>query len=177
MVFRNGGYMNGYGMNYGGGQGGYPGPRGDYHSVQKWNSMSSFNNMKAVDWNQVTNLIQVVKNFYKECPSVQARTNEEVVKWREENKVRVVGNSPMKPILSFAEAGLPQYLMKIIQRKFFLIFGRSSDPYLEQKYETPTVIQAQSWPIALSGNDMIGIARTGSGKTLAFCLPGNVRHP
>jgi len=152
----NGGYMNGYGMNYGGGQGGYPGPRGDYHSVQKWNSMSSFNNMKAVDWNQVTNLIQVVKNFYKECPSVQARTNEEVVKWREENKVRVVGNSPMKPILSFAEAGLPQYLMKIIQ---------------QQKYETPTVIQAQSWPIALSGNDMIGIARTGSGKTLAFCLP------
>ena len=122
MVFRNGGYMNGYGMNYGGGQGGYPGPRGDYHSVQKWNSMSSFNNMKAVDWNQVTNLIQVVKNFYKECPSVQARTNEEVVKWREENKVRVVGNSPMKPILSFAEAGLPQYLMKIIQRKFFLNF-------------------------------------------------------
>ena len=119
---RNGGYMNGYGMNYGGGQGGYPGPRGDYHSVQKWNSMSSFNNMKAVDWNQVTNLIQVVKNFYKECPSVQARTNEEVVKWREENKVRVVGNSPMKPILSFAEAGLPQYLMKIIQRKFFFNF-------------------------------------------------------
>ena len=45
--------------------------------------------------------------------------------------------------------------------------------HLEQKYETPTVIQAQSWPIALSGNDMIGIARTGSGKTLAFCLPGN----
>ena len=108
-------------MNYGGGQGGYPGPRGDYHSVQKWNSMSSFNNMKAVDWNQVTNLIQVVKNFYKECPSVQARTNEEVVKWREENKVRVVGNSPMKPILSFAEAGLPQYLMKIIQRKMRFI--------------------------------------------------------
>ena len=47
-------------------------------------------------------------------------------------------------------------------------------PCSEQKYETPTVIQAQSWPIALSGNDMIGIARTGSGKTLAFCLPGTV---
>jgi ATP-dependent RNA helicase DDX5/DBP2 len=40
-----------------------------------------------------------------------------------------------------------------------------------QKYDTPTVIQSQSWPIALSGLDMIGIARTGSGKTLSFILP------
>lgn len=40
-----------------------------------------------------------------------------------------------------------------------------------QKYETPTIIQSQSWPIALSGVDMTGIARTGSGKTLAFVLP------
>ena len=41
----------------------------------------------------------------------------------------------------------------------------------ENKYEKPTVIQSQSWPIALSGVDMTGIARTGSGKTLAFTLP------
>ena len=27
------------------------------------------------------------------------------------------------------------------------------------------------WPIALRGNDIIGIACTGSGKTLAFILP------
>jgi len=35
----------------------------------------------------------------------------------------------------------------------------------------PTPIQAQGWPIALSGVDLVGIARTGSGKTLAFALP------
>lgn len=34
-------------------------------------------------------------------------------------------------------------------------------------FTEPTPIQAQGWPIALSGNDMIGIARTGSGKTLS----------
>ena len=33
------------------------------------------------------------------------------------------------------------------------------------------MIQSQAWPIALSGVDMVGIARTGSGKTLAFVLP------
>ena len=27
------------------------------------------------------------------------------------------------------------------------------------------------WPIAMRGNDIIGIACTGSGKTLAFILP------
>merc|ERR1719215_2546126 len=32
-------------------------------------------------------------------------------------------------------------------------------------------IQAQAVPLALSGHDVIGIARTGSGKTLAYLLP------
>jgi ATP-dependent RNA helicase DDX5/DBP2 len=41
-------------------------------------------------------------------------------------------------------------------------------------FSAPTSIQAQGWPIALSGRDMIGIADTGSGKTLAFILPAIV---
>ena len=39
-----------------------------------------------------------------------------------------------------------------------------------QNWATPTPIQAQGWPIALSGLDMVGIAQTGSGKTLAVSL-------
>eukprot|EP00210_Caulerpa_lentillifera_P000701 g678.t1 len=35
----------------------------------------------------------------------------------------------------------------------------------------PTPIQAQSFPICLSGLDMIGLAETGSGKTLAYMIP------
>jgi len=38
-------------------------------------------------------------------------------------------------------------------------------------FTTPTPIQAQTFPIVLSGHDFIGIAKTGSGKTLAFLLP------
>jgi ATP-dependent RNA helicase DDX5/DBP2 len=38
----------------------------------------------------------------------------------------------------------------------------------------PTPIQAQGWPMALKGRDLIGIAETGSGKTLAYMLPAFV---
>ena len=38
-------------------------------------------------------------------------------------------------------------------------------------YETPTPIQADGIPAALSGRDLLGIAQTGTGKTGAFALP------
>jgi len=39
------------------------------------------------------------------------------------------------------------------------------------KWTSPTRIQAESLPSALSGRDIIGLAETGSGKTAAFALP------
>ncbi|MDA7868491.1 DEAD/DEAH box helicase, partial [bacterium] len=41
----------------------------------------------------------------------------------------------------------------------------------EQNYITPSPIQAQSIPILLKGQDLLGIAQTGTGKTAAFSLP------
>ena len=35
-------------------------------------------------------------------------------------------------------------------------------------------IQAQGWPIALSGHDLVAIGQTGSGKTLGYILPAIV---
>ncbi|KAK9167886.1 hypothetical protein Syun_000026 [Stephania yunnanensis] len=39
------------------------------------------------------------------------------------------------------------------------------------EYTTPTSIQAQAMPVALSGRDLLGCAETGSGKTAAFSIP------
>lgn len=50
----------------------------------------------------------------------------------------------------------PEYVMQEIERAGFV---------------EPTPIQAQGWPMALKGRDLIGIAETGSGKTLAYLLP------
>lgn len=60
------------------------------------------------------------------------------------------------PICEFQEAGFNQAIMNLVHKNGF---------------SKPTPIQAQGWPIALSGVDLVGIARTGSGKTLAFALP------
>ena len=41
----------------------------------------------------------------------------------------------------------------------------------DEKYETPTPIQAKTVPAALAGRDVLGCAQTGTGKTAAFALP------
>lgn len=38
-------------------------------------------------------------------------------------------------------------------------------------FSTPTPIQAQTWPVALQGRDIVAIAKTGSGKTLGYLMP------
>lgn len=38
-------------------------------------------------------------------------------------------------------------------------------------YEHPTMIQSESLPIIVAGNDVVGQAHTGSGKTIAFGIP------
>jgi ATP-dependent RNA helicase RhlE len=59
-------------------------------------------------------------------------------------------------LTSFNDFGLAEPILRSLQ---------------EEKYVTPTPIQAQTIPIALSGRDVIGIAQTGTGKTAAFALP------
>lgn len=41
----------------------------------------------------------------------------------------------------------------------------------EMGFSSPTPIQEQSFPVILSGSNMVGIAQTGTGKTLAYLLP------
>lgn len=61
---------------------------------------------------------------------------------------------------------------------FSLSLKNKSDRYvpldfmwLMFRYEVPTPVQMQTLPVALSGRDVVGIAKTGSGKTASYVLP------
>ncbi|KAJ8985896.1 hypothetical protein NQ317_010652 [Molorchus minor] len=113
--------------------------------------------LRNVEWSNI-NLQPIKKNFYVPHPAVLNRSPYEVQQYRNCKEITVEGNAP-NPIQNFDEASFPDYVMNEIRN---------------QGYESPTAIQAQGWPIAMSGSDMIGIAQTGSGKTLAYTLPAIV---
>jgi ATP-dependent RNA helicase DDX5/DBP2 len=99
------------------------------------------------------------KDFYNEHDDTAARSEEEVAAWREKQKITCRGHDVPKPIMTFDEAKFPAYVR---------------DTLLDEKFEAPTGIQAQGWPMAMAGRNTVGIAQTGSGKTLSFILPGIV---
>ncbi|PKU86302.1 DEAD-box ATP-dependent RNA helicase 24 [Dendrobium catenatum] len=96
------------------------------------------------------------KDFYEEKPSISGMSELDVTEYRKSLAIRVSGFDVPKPIKNFADCGFSNMLMNAIAK---------------QSYEKPTPIQCQALPIALSGRDIIGIAKTGSGKTAAFILP------
>ncbi|XP_055690366.1 uncharacterized protein LOC129793899 [Lutzomyia longipalpis] len=99
------------------------------------------------------------KDFYVPHSRALTRTESDVANFRLMMEITVAGNRVPHPNQNFDEGGFPEYVMREISK---------------QGFASPTAIQAQGWPIALSGRDMVGIAQTGSGKTLAYMLPAIV---
>ncbi|XP_028827457.1 putative ATP-dependent RNA helicase DDX17 [Denticeps clupeoides] len=99
------------------------------------------------------------KNFYSEHLEVQRMSQYEVEDFRRKKEITIRGSGCPKPVTSFHQAQFPQYVMDVL---------------IQQNFKEPTPIQAQGFPLALSGRDMVGIAQTGSGKTLAYLLPAIV---
>ena len=130
----------------GGGGGGYNNP-----------NPNKTNMNKMPEWSTIT-LSEFQKDFYKPHANVINREPQEVEKYRSLHEITVKGPAP-NPIQEFDEVFVPDYVLNEIRK---------------QNYEKPTPIQAQGWPIALSGQNMVGVAQTGSGKTLAFILPAIV---
>ncbi|XP_032520896.1 uncharacterized protein LOC116772734 isoform X1 [Danaus plexippus] len=114
--------------------------------------------LRKIRWDNVQ-LTPFQKNFYVPHPNVEMRSQAEVEAYRSQHQITVKGRDVPAPSMFFDEGGFPDYAMKEI---------------LKQGFPNPTPIQAQGWPIALSGRDMVGIAQTGSGKTLAYILPAIV---
>ncbi|CAH1400403.1 unnamed protein product [Nezara viridula] len=113
--------------------------------------------LEAVSWENHS-LPDFTKNFYIPHPTVLNRPYADVQQYRESRGIKIEGDADNNnnPIMYFEEGNFPDYVAGTIKKMGF---------------DFPTAIQAQSWPIALSGRNMVGIAQTGSGKTLAYMLP------
>ncbi|GFS63438.1 ATP-dependent RNA helicase DBP2, partial [Nephila pilipes] len=114
------------------------------------NFAPSFGRLAKPSYNP-DDLQPVLKYFYVEHSDVARRSEEEIETYRENLSISVKGSDVPKPITSFEELCLPDDLKNTV---------------LQQGYTKPTPIQAQGWPVALSGRNMVGISQTGSGKTL-----------
>jgi ATP-dependent RNA helicase DDX5/DBP2 len=116
--------------------------------------------LQDINWASVLpQLPPFEKNFYVEHPDISKRTDEEVRAYRQRFEMFVAGDNVPKPVITFQESPFPVYILNEVMKAGF---------------QEPTPIQAQGWPMALSGRDMIGVAQTGSGKTLAYLLPAVV---
>jgi len=127
-----------------------------YSGADKMSSLGS--GLRSIQWD-LSSLPVFEKNFYIEHPTVSSRCDVEAEMWRRQHHIIVRGEGVPKPCLTFEEASMPEYILAEVM-KF--------------KFNAPTVIQSQGWPMALLGRDMVGISATGSGKTLAFLLPAMV---
>lgn len=96
------------------------------------------------------------KNFYTPHEDIEILTPPQVEELKKNLGVKISGPDPPRPVSSFAHLGFDEQLMRAIRRS---------------EYTQPTPVQAAGVPAALSGRDLIGIARTGSGKTAAFLWP------
>ncbi|KAE9548674.1 hypothetical protein FO519_008120 [Halicephalobus sp. NKZ332] len=137
-----GGFSNGVSGGFGAGRGGQ-------------NGGTAGARLRPVDFKRAS-LKPIEKDIYKEHSTVTRRNQYDIDEWMARNQASVDGNNIPRPIFEFNEANIAPEIESL----------------LYANYKEPTVIQSISWPVALSGRDMISIAKTGSGKTLGFVLPG-----
>lgn len=130
-----------------------------FQSPGNYQQQSQPRQLNLPDWKAIE-LTPFKKDFYQPNEAAAARTADEIAQFRREHKITVADESQApNPMLTFDDITLPDYVANEIKKR---------------KYITPTPIQAQGWPIALSGRNMVGIAQTGSGKTLGYTVPAIV---
>lgn len=96
------------------------------------------------------------KLYYKEHPFITGLSLNQVDDIRTNLYIKVKGEKVSKPVLEFQHCQFTKTLNENLAQ-----FG----------YLTPTPVQMQVIPSALSLRDVMACAQTGSGKTAAFLLP------
>ncbi|XP_071442122.1 probable ATP-dependent RNA helicase DDX17 isoform X2 [Hetaerina americana] len=134
------------------------GGTGDFGGRNNLKGKQPGERLRKPHWDLKT-LQPFTKDFYVPHPNIMRRNIREVEQYRSSKEITVKGNNVPFPNQHFEEGNFPDYVMREIRK---------------QGFAEPTAIQAQGWPIALNGRDMVGIAQTGSGKTLAYILPATV---
>jgi len=86
---------------------------------------------------------------------LKSKSAEDVSQLRESLDICVQGEDIPCPLERFEHAGFDVKLLRDIYKN---------------GYQLPTPIQAQAIPIALSGRNMIGLAKTGSGMLTKYSL-------
>jgi ATP-dependent RNA helicase DDX5/DBP2 len=104
--------------------------------------------LKRVNWS-AEQLTPLRKNFYKPSAGAIARSRAEIEAFHQKHDITVRGHDAPSTVFEFNEVGFPSYITTEMSH---------------QGFKQPTVIQSQSWPVAMSGRDLVGIAQTGSGK-------------
>lgn len=100
-------------------------------------------------------------NFYKQNTVISDMTSTQISEYLNVLQVSITSSPSTtiptpRPIQTFAQLGLPSKLHELL---------------IHSGYTTPTPIQCITLPLALSGYDVIGLAKTGSGKTISYIIP------
>lgn len=118
-----------------------------------WNNMDANDDLFVAEkWGHMP---PVKKNFYTESEEVSRFSTEFVDKIRlENNKTSVQRN-----FCDDSERSIPKPVTKFSQ--VFSNYPEILEQFDKMKFTGPSPIQAQAWPVLLSGEDLIGIAQTG----------------
>ena len=93
---------------------------------------------------------------YKSHWTIPNLTQEKIEFLRNKLEIKVQGEDLVSPVLEFSHCRFAKKL---------------NDNLKENNYISPTPIQMQAIPIALSKRDMLACAQTGTGKSASFLLP------
>ena len=121
----------------------------------------SLNDIRDSDYSTAKDKVSIAKDFYRETSKTANRPKDEVISWRKSNGIMIEDQDcQIKPILEFDELDVPDAVTEMCVK--FL---------KKQRRDTPTSFQAQSWPIALRGKDVMAMTKSNSGKILGLLLP------
>lgn len=117
------------------------------------NDFSSIFGNTEIKTPDIKNMPAIKKELYKESTETSKITKDEVEKLKKESEI--LTSLDVKPIREFDHLPVERPLVE----------------KLKSMFQQPTPIQQFTWPLTLSGRNLVGLSVTGSGKTISFGVP------